>query len=72
MLKLKSHTEKEILKAVQKGKRIFALDTGTDGEDDTLIGTYEKCLADTLHHFEIDRLPEHWELTEITKTIYPV
>ena len=64
-LKLKSHSEEEIRAAIARGEKVFALDTGNDGEDDTLIGNKEECLADILRHHEIDELPDRWTLIEV-------
>jgi hypothetical protein len=36
-MNFKSHSKEEILKALSEGKKVFALDTGSAGEDDILI-----------------------------------
>ena len=64
-MKLKSHTEQEIRAAFARGEKVFALDTGNDGEDDTLIGSQDECLADIFCYHEIDELPGHWSLIEV-------
>ena len=59
----KSHTKKDIIKAQKKGKKIWSLDTGNDGEDDMLIGEREDVIQDILYyHHDIESMPEHWEL----------
>jgi len=64
----RSHTIEEIEQALESGQEVWELDTGLSGEDDMLIGTYEDALWDILHHFDVEMLPENWELTKICIT----
>lgn len=65
-MKLKSHTKEQILNAYQNGKSIWELDTGNDGEDDTLIGSKEEVIFDILSYCEMDEMPNYWTITQIT------
>ena len=60
----RSHTRSKITKALKAGLEVWALDTGNDGEDDVLIGTWEEVEGDTLSHHELIELPDHWTLTK--------
>lgn len=62
----KTYTREACHEAWEAGKEMYALDTGNDGDDDTLIGSYDACLHDVLSYHEIERLPEHWSLERIT------
>jgi len=48
----------------QIGER-WQLDTGTDGEDDVLLGTREDVEADILHHHDLDEMPSNWTLARL-------
>lgn len=65
-LTLKSHTKQEILAAFHTGVPVYGLDTGSDGRNDTLVGTYDEVVAELLDYHELDRLPHHWTLTRVT------
>lgn len=65
-LTLKSHTAEEIMEAIHNGVPVYALDTGNDGADDTLIGMHDEVVADLLYYHELDALPHHWSLTRVT------
>lgn len=67
----RSHTREDIEAALTAGQEVWMLDTGNDGEDDVLIGTYEEVLADIQHHCvanlgraipEGEDLPQGWTL----------
>ena len=48
----------------------WSLDTGTDGEDEHgLIGTRDEVEADILHYHDLQELPAHWTLTEMSTEI---
>jgi hypothetical protein len=68
-MNFRSHSKKEIKKAISEGKKVFFLDTGNAGEDDILIvepeESREDVLADVLAHHEMAELPEGWTLKEI-------
>jgi hypothetical protein len=61
-LRYRSHTEKEIRDAIAKGARVWVLDTGSDGEDDVLIGTREDVFQDICSLHDIREFPAHWRL----------
>ena len=65
----KSYTKKEVREALEKGEKIFALNTDS-GEDDILIGDYETALMTTLEFFGWEALPDQWELEECTDYIH--
>lgn len=59
----RSHTEEEIRDALARGARVWALDTGSDGEDDVLIGSREDVFQDICSfHDGISEMPPHWRL----------
>jgi len=62
-MNFRSHTRREIAEAIAAGGQAWMLDTGTDGDDDVLVGSLEEVASDLLDHFELDALPESWELT---------
>ena len=66
-----SHTNEVILKAFADGEPVFALDTGSDGADDILIGAEPEIWQDIQHSLDCqgaDRdIPEHWTLEPITE-----
>lgn len=66
-MKLKSHTKEQILNAYQNGEPVWELDTGNDGEDDTLIGFKEEVIFDILSYYEMDEMPKYWTITQITQ-----
>ena len=63
---LKSYSKKEIIEKVLAGEDLWRLDTGNDGEDDVLYGEYGAVLDDILYHYDIDELPKHWSLDQVT------
>lgn len=63
--KLRSYTEEEVIAALENCSEVWALDTGNDGEDDTLIGSYAEVLRDVLAFHEMEELPSHWSLEKI-------
>ena len=65
MLKLKSHTHEDILGAYRAGETVWALDTGNDGADDTLIGERDTVIADILSFHELDTWPDAWTLDRV-------
>lgn len=75
MLTLRSHTWEEIEIALAGGQEVWALDTGNDGEDDTLIGSYAEVERDVLHYYTVlhdlstepEALPAHWTLERVSK-----
>jgi len=62
-MNFKSHTRREIAEALANGDQAWMLDTGSQGADDVLIGRLEEVTSDVLDHFDIEALPEGWELT---------
>jgi len=63
---LRSHTAEEILDAYMRGETICALDTGTHGQDDVLIGSLEDCRQDVIDTEGRDVFNEDgWTLSEI-------
>ena len=69
MTTLRSHTENEIIDAIQNGKSIYELDTGEDGEDDLLIAAKSATLQDLINeilaYHNLENIPSHWSLTRI-------
>ena len=61
-MQFRSHTRREIAEALANGAQAWALDTNS-GDDDVLIGKREEVTSDVLDHFDIEALPEGWELT---------
>lgn len=59
----RSHTEEEIRDAITKGAQVWALDTGSDGENDVLIGSREEVFQDICSFHDVTELPPHWSLT---------
>ena len=64
-MNFRSHEKKEIREALKKGQEVWALDTGTSGNDDHLIGTHQEVLAEILNYHEIEELPENWTLDKV-------
>ena len=64
-LTLRSHTLEEIQDADKTGLPIYALDTGNDGGDDTLIGTKEEILIDLCNYYDIREIPAYWTLERV-------
>ena len=62
-MNFRSHTRREIAEAIAAGGQAWMLDTGTDGADDVLVGSLGEVTSDLLEHFELEELPEGWELT---------
>jgi hypothetical protein len=42
----RSHTQEEIRDAIARGTEVWVLDTGSDGQDDVLIGSREEVFQD--------------------------
>lgn len=61
-MKYRSHTEEEIRNAVAEGAQAWVLDTGSDGEDDVLIGSREDVFQDICALRDINEFPTHWHL----------
>lgn len=61
----KSHSKNLIDGALKMGVPVYALNTGTDGEDDVLIGTRLEIIEDLCIHYELIELPAHWTLEEV-------
>lgn len=61
----KSHTAKEIAKAVSEGKEVWALDTAGFGADDHLIGTEDEVRSEILDHHDLEEWPESWTLDRV-------
>jgi hypothetical protein len=64
-MQFRSHSPAQVADAIAEGEQAWMLDTGTDGDDDVLVGSLEEVTSDLLEHFELDALPEGWELTRI-------
>jgi len=63
-MNFRSYSEEVIRQTLEKGEeQVWELDTGNDGYDDHLIGTYDEALDDILYHQELKKLPEYWTLT---------
>ena len=58
----RSHTREEIRTAIAKGAEVWVLDTGSDGEDDVLIGSREAVFRGICSFNDITELPPHWHL----------
>lgn len=67
-LPFKSHAPEAIAQALEAGLAVYVLDTGNDGEDDTLIGSEEEIRNDILTHHDLDALPAHWTLSRVEVT----
>ncbi len=64
---LKSHTVAELRQAVADDYRLYALDTGSDGEDDVLFGMdYDEAHSDVVFYHDLDEWPSGWILREVT------
>lgn len=57
------------LKALIDGEHICRIDSAADGEDDLLIGTEHEVDVDVCSHFEIEEIPEGWEIADVTDYI---
>lgn len=64
-MKFRSHMPRTLYVAALKGKQIWALDTGEQGEDDTLIGTEAEVINDILHHHDLDHFPDTWSIDKL-------
>ena len=64
-----SHTRNEVLLALSQGKSVFALDTGSDGDDDVLIGTEEECRQDVMTFHKLEHWFEDWTLSPVINTL---
>jgi hypothetical protein len=63
----RSHTLPEIAMAMTAGQSVYVLDTGLDGEDDVLFDDSEEpVIFDILAYHEIDEMPDHWTINEVT------
>jgi len=62
-MQFRSHSRREVAEAIANGDQAWMLDTGSQGADDVLIGEFEEVLQDILDYFEVEALPEGWELT---------
>ena len=75
----KSHSLEHLLELWKAGEaaEFYELDTGNDGEDDVLYaevpyteltpdGGMQEVMNDIHHHFDIDVLPDHWQLTKLS------
>ena len=58
----RSHDKHDIHRAILNGQPVYVLDTGSDGEDDVLIGNLADVTFDLCHHFEVSNLPDNWLL----------
>ncbi len=65
---LKSHTKAELetyaAEAAARGEpfELWKLDTGNDGDDDVLFGSYRDVMTEILAYHELDELRSHWTL----------
>jgi len=62
---MRSHTEKEVRDALERGEEVWLLDTDGDGEDDVLIGDWYEVMEDIFYHFGMDKFPPRWELRKV-------
>jgi hypothetical protein len=62
MSDFKSCTKYEIRAALVRGEQVWALDTGSEGLDDHLIGTRVQVEADILFAYTLDSIPDEWTL----------
>lgn len=68
-MKYRSHTPEEIRKAIEQGAEVWVLDTGSDGEDDVLIGSREEVFQDICAINQFTDLPPHWRLKPFEETV---
>ena len=66
--RLKKERDIAILHALAAGQGVWALDTASAGEDDTLIGARDQVVADILHHHELAEFPIGWSLDRVQLT----
>ena len=64
-MRFNSWKKEQILAALSRDRPVYELDTGSDGDDDVLIGTERQVLADVLSFIDVDELPAHWTLRRI-------
>jgi hypothetical protein len=62
-VRCESLSTEELIEAAQTGLQLWALDTDTSGEDDTLaVSSYQEAVHCVLTHHELESLPENWSL----------
>jgi len=64
-MQFRSHSPAQVAEAIAEGEQAWALDTGSHGDDDVLLGPLEEVTGDVLDYFELEALPSGWELTRI-------
>ena len=64
-MQFRSHSPAQVAEAIAEGEQAWALDTGSHGDDDVLIGGFEEVLSDILDYFELSDLPEGWSLVRV-------
>ena len=60
----RSHTPEEVRAAMEAGEEVWALDTGSDGLDDVLIGSELAVWAEICDWVD-GLIPVHWTLTKV-------
>ncbi len=65
----RSHTKQEIRDAVARGAQVWVLDTGSDGEDDILIGNREDVFQDICAFHQISELLPRWNLKPFQENV---
>jgi len=75
MAGFRSFTPEACRTAQDQGLTLYALDTGNDGEDDTLIAYHHESLTEItqiiLDHHERATWPAHWSLDRVDWPINP-
>ena len=62
--------KKEMLRALDEGKRVYFLETRNSGKDEWLIGeSEEEVERDVLYYYGMKELPQEWEIQEIKREI---
>lgn len=69
-MRFKSHSKEKVLEHMARGGKAFELETGLDGEDDTLLleneETTDDLWNDISYYCDPYPIPEHWRLTPLT------
>jgi len=64
-MNFRSHSRAEVAAALAEGKEAWMLDTGSQGDDDVLIGDKGEVTRDLLDYFDVPSLPEGWSLVHM-------
>lgn len=63
-MQYRSHSERYVMEQLERGRQAFVLETGSDNQDDVLIGDLKSCREDLEDHCE-GVIPSHWTLSEL-------